>query len=96
MLSKTEKTVWRVSTKPDRLRCFVVSSQLGIILLSAGAPVALADQRPEPPSPNACAETACAAIRASAQMVCSEQMWDADACEVALADLQQCFDKCVN
>ncbi|MBI5506117.1 MAG: hypothetical protein HY899_15080 [Deltaproteobacteria bacterium] len=76
-------------------RC-LVTSLVAAILVVACVLVALADQRPVPPSPSACAETACAAIRASAQMVCSEQMWDADACEVALADLQQCFDKCAN
>ncbi|MBI5506122.1 MAG: hypothetical protein HY899_15105 [Deltaproteobacteria bacterium] len=79
-----------------RARHFILLFSTIASTLSGAHLAALADQRPVPPSPNACAETACAAIRASAQMVCSEQMWDADACEVALADLQQCFDKCAN
>ncbi len=70
-----------------------------VILALATAWVAIpavtsADQRPVPPMPNACAETACAALRSSAEMVCSEQMWDADGCEIALADLQKCFERC--
>ncbi|MBI5506123.1 MAG: hypothetical protein HY899_15110 [Deltaproteobacteria bacterium] len=77
-------------------RLFVLLPVAAILVSAAGASVTLADQRPVPPSPSACAQTACAAIRASAQMVCSEQMWDADACDVALADLQQCFDKSAN
>jgi len=55
---------------------------------------ALAEQRPVPPMPNSCAETACAAIRSSAELVCSEATWDADGCDIALADLEKCFETC--
>lgn len=73
---------------------FVALPIVATVVVRTGASAVNAARHPVPAMRNTCAETACAAIRSSAELVCSEQTWNADACEIALTDLRKCFGSC--
>ena len=70
------------------------SSFVLVVSLACSARLAPAAETSIPPMPNACAETVCAVIHASAELACAEARADPDVCETVLAELQRCFAQC--
>ena len=72
----------------------MIYAKLSLAVLVTLVISAEATAREVPTMPNECAATRCAAMVASARLICAEENADEEVCNLVLRDLESCVEAC--